>query len=152
MSFSHIRFPPEAIAALEQGNAIVAIKLVRSANDIDLRTAKNTVDAYLSGERNFSIDAIERPAAVHVETGELPSEALAALAKGKRIEAVKIVREHYGLHLKEAKDKVDAYLDKHPSQNRQAILTSTVQRDRMPLRGWWIFLGFALLAAFYFLR
>jgi len=152
MSSSQIRFPPEAIAALEQGNPIVAIKLVRSANDMDLRTAKNTVEAYLLGERNFSTDAIERPAAVHAETGELPSEALAALAKGKRVEAVKIVREHYGLHLKEAKDKVDAYLGKHPSPDRQAIKTSTVQRDRTLPQGWWIFLGLALLAAFYFLR
>lgn len=152
MSPSQIRFPPEAIAALEKGNPIVAIKLVRSANDMDLRTAKNTVDAYLLGERNFSTDAIERPAAVHVETGELPSEALAALAKGKRIEAVKIVREHYGLHLKEAKDKVDAYLGKHPSRDGQAIKTSTVQRDRMLPQGWWIFFGLALLAAFYFWR
>ncbi|WP_368561617.1 hypothetical protein [Pseudoxanthomonas sp. UTMC 1351] len=137
---------------MEQGNAIVAIKLVRSANDMDLRTAKQTVEAYLLGERSFSTEAFETPKEVHVDTGELPSEALAALAKGKRIEAVKIVREHYGLHLKEAKDKVDAYLAKHPSHDRQAIKTSTVQRDKMLPQGWWIFLGLALLAAFYFLR
>jgi ribosomal protein L7/L12 len=152
MSSSQIRFPPEAIAALEQGNTIVAIKLVRSANDMDLRTAKQTVEAYLSGERSYSTDAFVAPAQAHVENGELPSEALAALAKGRRVEAVKIVREHYGLHLKEAKDKVDAYIGKHPSRVRQSIKTSTVERDRTLPRGWWIFLGLLLLAAFYFLR
>lgn len=152
MSSSQIRFPPEAITALEQGNVIVAIKLVRSANDMDLRTAKQTVEAYLLGKRSFSTDAFETPAQARVENGELPSEALAALAKGRRIEAVKIVREHYGLHLKEAKEKVDAYIGKHPSRDRQAIKTSTVERDRMLPRGWWILLGLALLAVFYFSR
>jgi ribosomal protein L7/L12 len=150
MSSSQIRFPPEAIVALEQGNTIVAIKLVRSANGMDLRTAKQTVEAYLSGERNFSTDEVETRAEVHVHTGDLPSEALAALAKGKRIEAIKIVREHHGLQLKEAKEKVDAYLGKHPSRDRQEFRTPTVERDRMLPRGWWIFFGLALLAAFYF--
>jgi ribosomal protein L7/L12 len=152
MSSSQIRFPPAAIAALEQGNTIVAIKLVRAANDMDLRAAKQAVDAYLKGERSFSVDAVETTTQAHVETGELPSAALAALAKGERIEAIKIVREHYGLHLKEAMDKVDAYLGKHPSRGRQKIQTSTVQRDRVLPRGWWIFFALALLAAFYFLR
>lgn len=152
MSSSQVRFPAEAIAALEKGDAIVAVKLVRSANDMDLRTAKQTVDAYLLGGRNFSIDAYEAPTKAHVSTGELPSEALAALAKNKRIEAIKIVREHCGLHLKEAKEMVDAYSAKHPSRDRQKIQTSTVQRDRMLPRGWWVFFGLALLAAYYFLR
>lgn len=152
MSLHHIRFPAEAIAALTKGDIIVAIKLVRSANGMDLRDAKEAVDAYLAGERGFSIDASEVPKQVRADTGGLPSEALDALAKGKRIEAVKIVREHYGLHLKEAKDKVDAYLGKHPSNYRQAIQTTTVQRDRMLPRGWWIIVCLALLAAFYFWR
>jgi ribosomal protein L7/L12 len=152
MPLSHIRFPPEAIAALEQGNTIVAIKLVRSANDLDLRTAKQTVEAYLEGERSFSTAPSATTAQVHPETGELPSAALAALAEGKRIEAIKIVREHYGLHLKEAMEKVDAYLGKHPSRHRQKIRTSTVERDRVLPHGWWIFFALALLAAFYFLR
>jgi ribosomal protein L7/L12 len=152
MSSHHIRFPAEAVAALTKGNTIVAIKSVRSANGMDLRDAKEAVDAYLAGERGFSIDASEVPEKVRVDTGELPSEALAALVKGGRIEAVKIVREHYGLQLKEAKDKVDAYIGKHPSRVRQSIKTSTVERDRTLPRGWWIFLGLLLLAAFYFLR
>lgn len=152
MSSSQVRFPAEAIAALGKGDTIVAIKLVRSANGMDLRTAKQAVDAYLLGERNFSTDAYEAPTKAHVGTGELPPEALAALAENKRIEAIKIVREHYGLHLKEAKEKVDAYIGKHPSRARQAIKTSTVERDRMLPRGGWILLGLALLAAFYFWR
>jgi ribosomal protein L7/L12 len=152
MPFSHIRFPPEAIAALEQGNVIVAIKSVRSANDMDLRTAKQTVEAYLRGERSFSTGPAAATAQVVPETGELPSAALAALAKGERIEAIKIVRDHHGLHLKEAMEKVDAYLGRHPSRHRQKLRTSTVERDWLLPRGWWILFALALLAAFYFLR
>jgi hypothetical protein len=47
--------------------------------------------------------------------GELPPEALAALARGSKIEAIKIVRETQGLGLKEAKELVDAWQDAHPA-------------------------------------
>lgn len=40
---------------------------------------------------------------------QLPPDAVAALARGRMIEAVKIVRAATGLGLKEAKDAVDAY-------------------------------------------
>lgn len=46
--------------------------------------------------------------------GELPPAALAALARGNKIEAIRIVREAYGLDLKDSKDLVDAYEDAHP--------------------------------------
>lgn len=42
---------------------------------------------------------------------ELPPEAIAALARGQVIEAIRIVREHTGLGLKESKERVDRYND-----------------------------------------
>ena len=44
----------------------------------------------------------------------LPADALAALHEGRKIDAIKILREQRGLGLKEAKDEVDAYLRDHP--------------------------------------
>ena len=38
--------PPEAIDALQRGNKIEAIKLVRAAQKLDLKDAKDRVDAY----------------------------------------------------------------------------------------------------------
>jgi ribosomal protein L7/L12 len=45
---------------------------------------------------------------------QLPPEAVAALRKGLKINAIKIVRETWGLGLKESKDAVEAYARAHP--------------------------------------
>jgi len=38
--------PPEAVRALANGNKVEAIKLVREAHKVDLKTAKMVVDSY----------------------------------------------------------------------------------------------------------
>lgn len=48
-------------------------------------------------------------------TTELPSEVVAAIEDGRKIDAIKMLREAKGLGLKEAKHEVDAYLRAHPS-------------------------------------
>ena len=45
---------------------------------------------------------------------DIPPEALAALHEGRKIEAIKRVREARGVDLKEAKQRVEAYLRAHP--------------------------------------
>lgn len=47
---------------------------------------------------------------------ELPEDVLAAIRANRKIDAIKLLREHRGLGLKEAKHIVDAYVLKHPSQ------------------------------------
>lgn len=42
--------PPEAVAALHQGNKIEAIKLVRERQGVDLKEAKQRVEQYLRTE------------------------------------------------------------------------------------------------------
>jgi hypothetical protein len=51
---------------------------------------------------------------------ELPPAALEALARGRRLEAVKIVRQAYGVGLKEAKSRVDVYELGRPSAHPSA--------------------------------
>lgn len=41
--------------------------------------------------------------------------AISALQRGNKIEAIKLVRQEQGLGLKEAKDVVEAYLEKQPA-------------------------------------
>jgi hypothetical protein len=43
------------------------------------------------------------------ELPPLPPEAAQALARGRKIEAIKLVRQHTGLGLKDAKDLVEAH-------------------------------------------
>ena len=45
----------------------------------------------------------------------LPPEAIVALQQGNKIEAIKHTREHYGLGLKEAKDRVERYVSGQPA-------------------------------------
>ena len=48
-------------------------------------------------------------------TPTIPSQAIAELHQGKKIEAIRIVREAQGLGLKEAKEAVEAYVKGQPA-------------------------------------
>ena len=45
----------------------------------------------------------------------LPPAAIAALSNGKKIDAIKIVRQEWGMGLKDAKDTVEAYIETQPA-------------------------------------
>ena len=111
---SEIRFPPAAVAAKVQGERIKAIKLVREANPgMDLREAMEAVDAYALGQEHFF--TATRAQAETAHSLQLPDAAIAAIARGQLIEAIKIVREATGLGLKEAKDLVDQHREGPPA-------------------------------------
>jgi ribosomal protein L7/L12 len=48
-------------------------------------------------------------------SADLPADVLAAIHEGRKIEAIKRLREHRHIGLKEAKDIVDAYQTEHPN-------------------------------------
>ena len=62
---------------------------------------------------------------------ELPTEALAALQIGNKIEAIKLVRAARGLDLKGAKDLVDRYVDGQPGLQRQMAVAGTEQTRKL---------------------
>jgi len=45
---------------------------------------------------------------------QLPAAAIAAIERGRKIEAIKIVRQQWGIDLKESKGVVDAYIKSQP--------------------------------------
>ena len=49
------------------------------------------------------------------ETSNLPAEVVNAILAGRKIEAIKLLREARGIGLKEAKHAVDAYIRENPS-------------------------------------
>lgn len=57
---------------------------------------------------------------------QLPEQAIAALNLGRKIEAIKIVRESSGLGLKDAKGLVDAYVATQPHLQDKLAATTTV--------------------------
>ncbi|MBI2428318.1 MAG: ribosomal protein L7/L12, partial [Ignavibacteriales bacterium] len=53
MNNTHVEIPSEAIAALEKGNKIEAIKIVRIAKNLDLKDSKDLVESYLGSNPVF---------------------------------------------------------------------------------------------------
>lgn len=49
------------------------------------------------------------------ESSNLPADVVNAINAGRKIEAIKLLREARGLGLKEAKHAVDAYIRENPS-------------------------------------
>jgi hypothetical protein len=79
---------------------------------------------------------------------DLPPAAVAALREGRKIEAIKIVRNANGLQLKDAKEAVDAYLEAQPAlqaeyQARQKEAQGTFEK--------WLLIVAVMIAVAYFL-
>ena len=90
--------PPDVVAAMNASNKLEAIRLLRTHTGLGLAEAKDAVESgYVKAKPQ---DARALPT-------QLPAEALTALQRGHKIDAIRIVRETYGLDLKTAKDVVD---------------------------------------------
>jgi ribosomal protein L7/L12 len=98
----------ERIADLiEQGRKIEAIKLLRESTGIGLAEAKAQIEQ-LSAEAAEHAMPAERPG---LDTPGLPEDVLALARGGRKIEAIKLLREQSGLGLKEAKERIEAEVD-----------------------------------------
>jgi len=78
---------------------------------------------------------------------DLPSSVVSALSQGKKIEAIKLLREAYGIGLKEAKDLVDEY-----EESRPELSMGLADSQRVSTRGifnWIVVLAVALLACYW---
>jgi len=58
----------------------------------------------------------------------IPPDAIVALQRGDKIEAIKLTRAHAGLGLKEAKDEVDAYIASQPQLQETFAAQQTSRR------------------------
>ncbi|MBB1624624.1 ribosomal protein L7/L12 [Achromobacter sp. UMC71] len=112
------QLPPEAIAALARGNFIEAIKITRDRSGMDLKSSKEAVERYANSvagaqaqDAGWTYGQAEAGDAQGSRPAVVPPAALAALARGKKVEAVKITRDATGLGLAEAKRLVDAQLN-----------------------------------------
>jgi hypothetical protein len=83
------------------------------------------------------------------DTPSSPPQAVAALNAGRKIDAIRIVRETQGIGLKEAKELVDSYVALHPDlQWRVEQQRSQVSRRWI---AWLVLLGLATWAAVQYL-
>lgn len=111
--------PGEAVAALENGNVIEAIRIVRERTGLGLKEAKDAVEAHGSG----------RPAtARRQDAAVIPPDAVARLAAGDFIGAIKLTRAAQEIGLKDAKETVERYLASHPETRSRLDATNAVRR------------------------
>ena len=78
----------------------------------------------------------------------LSEAAISALARGNKVEAIKLVREERRLGLKEAKDLVDEYLRTNPSA-QASFSTAQGQSGQRAL--WWLAVAVAVAVLAYVL-
>jgi ribosomal protein L7/L12 len=135
--------PPEAIAALERGNLIEAIKIVRERTGMDLKSSKEAVERHVhSGGGAAGAPAgwqegdwgrgenAAGPGGMHGNgPAAVPAAALAALARGQKVEAVRLTREATGLGLAEAKQLVEAH--RNPAAGDFGHLSPSLPMDPM---------------------
>lgn len=93
--------PAAVKAALDRGQKIEAIKLLREATGLGLKEAKDAVEHMEAGG---SMPSVEQPV-IGTDAGD---EIARALAQGHKLEAIRLYREKKGVGLKEAKDAIEA--------------------------------------------
>ncbi|MGN6152985.1 MAG: ribosomal protein L7/L12 [Lysobacteraceae bacterium] len=103
--------PQDVIDAIARGDRIGAIRRLREAARIDLKTAHDAVEAWADGRPLPPLPGLSIPSAALAQAAAsvLPDDVLDALRGGNRIEAIRRLREATGLGLKDAKDLVEAH-------------------------------------------
>lgn len=147
--------PPAVLASLAQGRTIDAIQQLREAHGLSLKDAKDIVDAHAR--------ANVRPAAAppsttaratgfsaSTSTGSVPDTVQHALAQGNKIEAIRMLRDHAGIGLKEAKDRVDA-LDVSRQRHAEGLAPGEMSRKTGALT-WVAVAAIVVLSVYAYLR
>lgn len=145
--------PPAVLASLAQGRTIDAIKQLREAHGLSLKEAKDIVDAQARARpAAASPSATARPTGFSASTamGSVPDTVQHALAQGNKIEAIRLLREHAGISLKEAKDRVDA-LDVSRQRHAEGLAPGEMSRKTGAMT-WVAVAAIVALLAFAYLR
>jgi ribosomal protein L7/L12 len=102
--------PVDIQELIRQGRLIEAIKVLRETSGLDLKTAKEQVEAWqkaMAGAPNETSPPKEEYGIN--SSSSVPQEVRELLLEGKKIEAIIWHREKTGTGLKEAKEQVDKW-------------------------------------------
>jgi ribosomal protein L7/L12 len=106
-------FRARVLREIEAGRKIEAIRIVRERTRLGLADAKALVDALAAGDDGVDLALARQSvgddvAQVALDDPELAAQLVLELAAGRKLEAIKLLRERTGLGLKEAKDAIEA--------------------------------------------
>jgi len=146
MATQTVHIPPAVHAALQRGEVIEAIRLLRDGTGLGLSDAKDAVQALQRLGGGITSMEIERggqradaAGGRHAHELRLPPEIAAALSQGNVIEAIKRLRALQPMSLRDAK----ALVDRHRKSVPQRVPTVAPGDSDGGL--WW--LGLLALAA-----
>ena len=117
--------PDDVIQALREGRKIDAIKRLRELRALGLADAKAAVEAWDGRDGHGG-----------TTTSELPDEVILALRHGRKIDAIKRLRELRGIGLKAAKEQVDAWEARREGGDARGNVQSPVRRPGQRASGW----------------
>lgn len=122
----------ELVAA---GRETEAVRLIRAERGISLKEAREELTRLSVGKGDTQgIDATgvsgTNTRSKDRRQNSLPPDAMAALTRGNKIDAIKHVRLAHGLGLKEAKDVVDRYLQEERPDMQRRMTASNAERAR----------------------
>lgn len=117
MPATTIKLPPKAAAALARGEWLRAIKLLRDATGLSLQEAKEAVETVAAMDRPQASGSTQGQFTIRTSGGfAVPPDASEALAQGRYIEAIALLRgANPQLDNKTAEAVVDDYL--HPASS-----------------------------------
>ena len=95
MQSTHQTIPPEVKAAMDRGNKIEAIKLLRAATGLGLKEAKDAVE-HLEASGSLAM-------AQQIATAPGSERIASALEQGNKLEAVRLYREQNRVGLRRPK-------------------------------------------------
>jgi ribosomal protein L7/L12 len=143
MTSSKHTIPDAAISAIESGKHLDAARIIRQETGLGLKEAKDLIDEYLTQGASA-----QSPLEVQHQTPsiQMPMEAINALQKGNKIEAIRFIREENKMGLKDAKDYVEQYIKDNPS-----IQSQFAARQRESLQGIrWLIISILIIGLTYY--
>ena len=145
MSLPRESLPTEVLAALQRGQLIEAIKLLRQAKGLGLKESKALLDHHRnpSAARNprsaRAGSTTAAPAAQPSVPGALPPAAVAALQEGRKMEAIRVLVMESGMGLAEARRTVEAHGGSNPGLD-SGLAPGEVPRTESKLWVWVVLL------------
>lgn len=136
--------PSEVITALQRGDKIEAIKLLRAKTGLGLKEAKDVVDGHES-DKQMTKQLQGGPMAV-------PAGVMSAISRGNKLEAIKLLRKQTGLSLKEAKEAVEALVDGGQSAVPLTLAPGEVGKSGSPLKWLAVAVVLGAMAAYFFFK
>jgi hypothetical protein len=130
--------PSSVQSALQRGDKLLAIKLLRASSGLDLKAAKEAVE-------RGGLDTLIPPDVAGPDMVDLPPAVRQALQHGQKVEAIRLLREATGMGLRDAKQAVETLApDGAPGQS-----LGPGELPRRPWVGWLVLVALAAAALAY---